>query len=90
MGKMVCHKCDLPCCINPSHLFLGDALSNMQDKVGKGRAKWAQNVLTHDQVRKIRGYHSNGVALREITRLFPITRAAIKKVVNYKSYKYVN
>jgi hypothetical protein len=35
----VCHHCDNPLCCNPSHLFLGDAKANAQDKVRKGRAR---------------------------------------------------
>lgn len=35
----VCHKCDVPLCCNPDHLFLGDAKTNAQDKVRKGRAR---------------------------------------------------
>jgi hypothetical protein len=38
-GMMVCHRCDIRCCINPDHLYLGDAMSNHIDKVVRGRAR---------------------------------------------------
>lgn len=36
-GMMVCHKCDNRKCINPSHLFIGTAKDNAEDRDKKGR-----------------------------------------------------
>lgn len=36
-GQWVLHRCDVPRCCNPDHLFLGDAKVNNADMVAKGR-----------------------------------------------------
>lgn len=38
-GKEVCHKCDVPACVNPDHLFLATHRENMEDSKRKGRAR---------------------------------------------------
>jgi hypothetical protein len=37
-GMCVCHRCDNPGCVRPSHLFLGTYRDNNSDKEAKGRA----------------------------------------------------
>lgn len=47
-SKFVLHRCDIPCCVNPDHLFEGDAKANAEDMVKKGRHGNTRKTVCHN------------------------------------------
>lgn len=56
-GMEVCHRCDVPLCVNPTHLFVGTHYENMQDRNRKGRTTkgngFSSTKLTESAVKEI-------------------------------------
>lgn len=86
-GMHVCHKCDVPACVNPRHLFLGTHDDNMADKKRKGRCghpgdrRGALNPgakLTESDVRAILVDDRIQSAIAEAYGVRPSTIAMIK------------
>lgn len=84
-GLWVLHKCDVRCCVNPDHLFLGTNADNVADKVRKGRAKtksqWGETngfaKLTAEQVRIIRISDRPG---RSLAKDFGVHESTVSRV----------
>lgn len=67
-GLVVCHKCDVKCCVNPQHLFVGTSSDNMQDASKKGRMKGAQNAPRGERNKKSKLTAAAVAEIRSSTR----------------------
>lgn len=53
----ICHHRDTPACVNPDHLFSGNAQSNICDAIKKGRRVYKRGGMAWETVRSIKGNH---------------------------------
>lgn len=101
-GFFVCHHCDNPRCVRPSHLFLGTNRDNMQDASQKGHLHWngatppvhrgeRNNLakLTADTVRQIRAEFAGGDTITAIGARYGVTKQNVSCVVRRKTWRHV-
>lgn len=99
-GLLVCHHCDNPPCVNPSHLFLGTTQDNVNDKMNKGRYR-AGHVSGEDHpnsrfnweiINKIRKSYAEGVTQQELADKYNTSQAYIGKIIKniwWKDNNYI-
>ncbi len=81
MQTCVLHKCDLPICCNPSHLFLGSNQANHRDKAAKGRHH--NSVLCVEEVRAIRAMAKTGRFTNDqMAEMFGVASSTISLIIN--------
>ena len=88
-GLHVLHRCDVRCCVNPDHLFLGTPTDNMKDCSAKGRTARGEihgcAKLTEDQILEIRKAPNTGHGtLAAAYGVTPSNITAIKRGISWK------
>lgn len=90
---MVLHKCDNRKCINPDHLYLGDAKINAQDMKNRNRINRkgefnSQSKLTEDKVRQIRVL-SKLIKINDIAKIYNVSYSVVRNVIKNITWKHV-
>lgn len=98
-GMCICHKCDVPACCNPKHLFIGTHADNVADRHKKGRdyrgnkqgnyvkgSKVHSAKLTEAQVREIRELK---LSHTETAELYGVSRYTVGLIRSNRLWRHV-
>ncbi|OLU09272.1 HNH endonuclease signature motif containing protein [Achromobacter denitrificans] len=91
-GLCVCHRCDTPACVNPSHLWLGTNAENSVDRSNKGRSSriyGEQNKasrLTDCQVMAIR---SSMASERVVASQYGVAPSTVHRIRTGQSWTHL-
>lgn len=91
-GLFVCHRCDVPGCINPDHLFLGDHQANMDDMTRKGRsgmARGERNSIARLTVADVIAIRADGRTLAAIAESYGVSLSCVDHVKARRNWRHV-
>lgn len=87
---LVLHKCDMPACVNPNHLFLGTNKENTADRVKKGRScagsRHARAKIKEDDVAAIKNLLASGLTLRHVASIYNVAASTVSNIKTGKSW----
>jgi hypothetical protein len=95
VGLCVLHRCDVPACVNPDHLFLGTNKDNVDDKMKKRRHNSGKgehhgvSKLKNEQVLEIRKMFASGTPRQVIANKFSITWENVHSIVTRKTWREI-
>lgn len=94
-GILVCHRCDVPGCVNPAHLWLGTDADNSHDRDKKGRGykqkgEFSGNAkITEADVREIRRLFATGRKPKYIADACHVCQANVYVIIHRRSWAHV-
>jgi len=100
-GMFLLHRCDVPACVNPAHLFLGTLADNAHDAIAKGRAvdpprnphlrgeRHYRAKLTEKIVGDIKARARAGERQVDIARAVGVSKDYVCKIVAGQKWRHV-
>ena len=89
-GMLALHHCDIKCCVNPDHIFLGTQPANMDDKVCKNRQasgiKHGMSKLTEEQAKEAK---FGNVKPTELAKKFNCSATIIRQIRSGLYWKHL-
>lgn len=89
-GMFVCHSCDNPPCVNPSHIFLGTPADNLKDAASKNRMLFGEahpgNKFSAESVAKVRAGYPR-LSERELANLYGVSEGMVYRIVRGLAWK---
>ena len=85
-NAFVCHACDVPACVNPAHLWVGDCDLNARDRCAKARGS---TRLTESAVREMLKQHAAGMSCRAIARKHGVSHVCAANVCARRSWSHI-
>jgi hypothetical protein len=83
----VCHACDNPLCVRPSHMFLGTQTDNIRDMFAKGRnVSLGPRKLSPEQVDEVFELYAGGASSSIIAAQYGVTGTTICRIIGGQGY----
>ena len=85
-GLFALHRCDIPMCVNPDHIFLGTQQENINDMMAKNRHHlMPRTKISWEQVQKIKKLYKFGnCSQRGLGIIFGISQRQVGRIINEK------
>lgn len=89
-GMLALHHCDVKCCVNPDHIFIGTQQENMTDKVTKNRQAKGEShgmsKLTKEQATEAK---FSGAKTSELAKKFNCSAVMIRQIRSGHYWKHL-
>lgn len=84
----VCHKCNNPICVNPSHLYLATSAENTRDAAKDGLMPKDSNhwAFISDEafIERVHSLRKDGLTQKEVAKILKVNQSHISRVLNKK------
>jgi hypothetical protein len=91
-GLDILHRCDVRCCVNPHHLFLGTDVDNAKDSVQKGRRAafvGVDNPSVKLSVEQVLAIRSSTISQKEAAKKYGVCQATISWIRTGKHWTHI-